>query len=428
MNPASRSPKRIAIIGAGPAGATVACLLARAGRDVVMLDNGKRPELVVGESLVPLLVNVFRRMGIEEQVAALGVYKPGVTWVIDEHDALELAFEAMRGVLPTYAYNVPRREFDDLVHDTALQAGARHIPCEVHLEKREVERGGEVIPVLAEETLRLIPEWNGEQPDLLIDASGRRRMFAKLLHLGADVGRRKDVSHFAHFEGCEMPRPAGQTVITRLKHGWSWRIPLPGRLSVGVVMNKDDAKRYGNTPEEQLDGVMDGNPVLAAACRQRRRVSSVATYANYQLISHRGCGANWVAVGDAFGFVDPMLSPGLCMAMTSAEKLADTILEGGRLREGFERYLSWFRLQLAAWQELIDFFYDGRMFAMFKTGNEMNMKYPGKISTLMQRHIEKNLAGMAGGEYTARTYSRNLLRFMGSYGIRGYEPADYAIV
>jgi len=427
MNSSARSPHRIAIIGAGPAGATVACLLAKAGKEVVMLDNGKRPELVVGESLVPLLVNVFRRMGIEDEVAKLGVYKPGVTWVIDDGDALELAFEAMRGVLPTYAYNVPRREFDDLVHETALKAGVRHVPCEVKLETRMLD-SGEVVPVLSDETLKLIPEWNGQQPDLLIDASGRRRLFAKLLNLEASLGPRKDVSHFAHFEGCEMPKPAGQTVITRLKHGWSWRIPLPGRLSVGVVLNKEDAKSYGSTPEEQLNGVIDANPVLAKACSQRKRVSTLATYANYQLISHRGCGANWVAVGDAYGFVDPMLSPGLCMAMTSAEKLADTILEGGHLREGFERYLSWFRKMLAAWQELIDYFYDGRMFAMFKTGNDMNMKYPGKISMIMQRHIEKNLAGMAGGEYTARAYSRNLLRFMGSYGIRGYEPKDYAIV
>jgi flavin-dependent dehydrogenase len=423
----STSPQRIAVIGAGPAGATVASLLAKAGRDVVMLDNGKRPELVVGESLVPLLVNVFRRLGIEDKVAALGVHKPGVTWIIDEKDALELSFEAMRGVLPTYAYNVPRREFDDLIHDTALASGARYVPCEVKLETTTTA-SGEVIPMLGAETLALIPEWTGQQPDLLIDASGRRRMFAKLLAIDAAIGARKDISHFAHFEGCEMPKPAGQTVITKLMHGWSWRIPLPGRLSVGVVMNKEDARKYGNTPEEQLDGVIDQNPVLAGACKDRRRVSPLATYVNYQLISARGHGSNWTCVGDAFGFVDPMLSPGLCMAMTSAEQLADTILKGGNLDAGFKAYLAWFRKMLGAWQDLVDFFYDGRIFAIFKTGMGMEMKHPGAFSRFMRRHIEKNLAGMAGGEYTARPYSRNLLKFLGNHGIRGYEPKDYAIV
>lgn len=427
MKASSERTLRVAIIGAGPAGTTVASLLAKHGLDTVVLDNGKRPELVVGESLVPLLVNVFRRLGIEDKVAALGVHKPGVTWIVDDKDALELSFEAMRGVLPTYAYNVPRREFDDLIHATALASGARFVPCEVKLDTITAPTG-ELLPQLSAETLRLIPEWNGRQPDLLIDASGRRRMFAKLLGIGATIGPRKDVSHFAHYEGCEMPKPAGQTIITKLKHGWSWRIPLPGRLSVGVVMNKDHAAEYGSTPEAQLEGVIEANPVLATACKGRRRVSPLATYANYQLISHRGCGANWVSVGDAYGFVDPMLSPGLCMAMTSAEKLADIITDGGDLRPGFEEYLVWCRKMLEAWQSLVDFFYDGRIFAIFKTGTMMEMTHPGAISDFMKRHIEKNLAGMAGGEYTARPYSRWLLNFLAKYSIRGYEPKDYAII
>ena len=115
------------------------------------------------------------------------------------------------------------------------------------------------------------------------------------------------------------------------------------------------------------------------------------------------------------------------MAMTSAEKLADVIINGGDLKPDFEEYLAWCRKMLEAWQSLVDFFYDGRIFAIFKTGTEMEMKHPGTFSNIMRRHIEKNLAGMAGGEYTARPYSRWLLNFLAKYGIRGYEPKDYAI-
>jgi hypothetical protein len=106
---------------------------------------------------------------------------------------------AMRGGLPTYAYNVPRRPFDDLIHETALKSGARFISCQVKLELGATERG-EKVPRLAAETLTLVPDWHGKQPDLLVDASGRRRLFAKLLGLTAKVGMRKDVSHFAHYE------------------------------------------------------------------------------------------------------------------------------------------------------------------------------------------------------------------------------------
>ncbi|MDZ4287823.1 MAG: tryptophan 7-halogenase, partial [Prosthecobacter sp.] len=188
----NKKPLRVGIVGAGPAGATLACLLARGGVDAVFFDDGRRPDMVVGESLIPLLVNVFRRLGIEDKVAALGTYKPGVTWVFDEKDALELSFVAMRGVLPTYAYNVPRRPFDDLIHQTALEAGARFIPCTVKLEVQTTETG-ETVPRLGPETLALVPDWKGQQPDLLVDASGRRRLFAKLLSLKAAIGKRKDV-------------------------------------------------------------------------------------------------------------------------------------------------------------------------------------------------------------------------------------------
>jgi len=421
--------RRIAIIGSGPAGSTLACLLARSGVDAVVFDDEKRPEMVVGESLVPRLVPVFRRLGIEEKVAALGTYKPGVTWSLNETEALELSFTAMQEILPNYAYNVPRREFDQLVLDTALAAGARFVQC---IAKLETVTGpdGKLAPRLSPETLALVPEWEGQQPELLVDASGRRRLFAKLLGIRAAIGQRKDVSHFAHYHGCDVPSPSGQTLISRLAHGWAWRIPLPDKLSVGVVINREHAKKYGATPEEQLETIIDQTPELAKFCANRQRITPVTTYANYQLISDSGHGPGWVAVGDAFGFVDPMLSPGLCMAMTSAEQLADAILENPepQAREkAFAKYIDWFRRQLTAWQDLIDYFYDGRIFALFKTGRSLSAQYPGKFSMFMERYMSRHIAGMAGGALTTSRYSRGLLKFMSRHGVKGFKAEDYAV-
>jgi flavin-dependent dehydrogenase len=421
---------RIAVIGGGPSGATVAALLAKKGASVVLIDEGGRPPLVVGESLVPQLVPVFRRLGIEEEVARIGVRKPGVTVTFSVDEEIQLSFQAVRGVLPTYAYNVPRAEFDALLMATALKTGVRIVEAAA---KFDVEEGAEGKTVrLAPETLALIPEWNGRQPDFLIDASGRRRIFAKLLGIEAVLGPRKDVSHFAHYENCPWPEPAGQVMTMRLANGWGWRIPLPGpRLSIGVVLNKDDARRFGSTPEEQLEGIINNDARLSRECGQRRRITPVATYANYQLISKCGFGPNWAMVGDAYGFVDPMLSPGLCMAMVSAEKLADALSRNpvarGRCARRLREYDQWFRHTLSAWQELVDYFYSGRIFAMQKTGMEMSMKHPGRIGEIIHRHVEKNLSGMASGAYVARPYSRWLLRFLGRYFVFGADPGKFAI-
>ncbi|HEY2713275.1 MAG TPA: NAD(P)/FAD-dependent oxidoreductase [Chthoniobacterales bacterium] len=428
MQTKDQTVRTVAVIGGGPSGATVAAFLARAGFSVVIFDQGSRPDLVVGESLVPQLVPIFRELGIEERVAGLGIKKPGVTVTFDANEEIKLSFTAVRGVLPTYAYNVPRDAFDQLLLDVARESGARLVPRAAALEINPTTK----IARLKAESLGMIPEWKGRQPDLFIDATGRRRLFARLAGVEAIVGERKDVSHFAHYEDCPMPEPVGQVITMRLAYGWGWRIPLPGpKLSVGVVLNKEDAKRFGNTPEEQLEGIIDDDPRLGVELKDRRRVSPIATYANYQLISKCGSGPNWAMVGDAFGFVDPMLSPGVCMAMESAQELAKAVRANGASKSGLAPrltdYWHWLAATLSAWQNLIDYFYDGRIFAMQKTGMDMGGRFPGKLNEIIQRHIEKNLSGMASGAYIARPYSRFLLRFLGRYGIRGWEPAQFAI-
>ena len=157
----------------------------------------------------------------------------------------------------------------------------------------------------------------------------------------------------------------------------------------------------------------------------------MATYANYQLISARGSGAGWAMVGDAFGFVDPMLSPGLCMAMSSAERLAAAIPAHGGATPELDRalnlYWRWFRDQLTAWQDLVEHFYDGRIFAIHRAGSAFSQKHPGIVSRLLERHTAKHFSGMASGALTARPYSRGLLRFLGRHFARGSEPELFAI-
>lgn len=422
-------PTRIAIIGAGPAGATTAALLAKRGASVVILDDGKRPELVVGESLIPLMVSAFRELGIEEQVKSFGMHKPGVTFTIDDETEFNLSFQAVEGVLPTYSYNVPRREFDQLLLDTALQSGATMVTTQVKLDGPHAD-GAEVR--LAPETLAQIPGWDGAAPDFIIDASGRRRLTAKLLQLKAESGPRTDVAHFAHYTGCVLPAPAGQVIISRLKHGWSWRIPLTdGRLSIGIVMNKDAAKEFGATPEEQLEGVIESETRLRSIGQNRQRLTPVATYANYQLISERASGPGWAAVGDAFGFVDPMLSPGLCMAMESARVLAASIPpQGGldaRTPARLRRYGRWFERSLRHWQSLVDYFYDGRIFAIYTAGKAMSAKRPGRPAEVIDGHITRQLAGMAAGAYTSRFYSRLLLATLAVVSLREGKATGFAI-
>ncbi|WP_193214300.1 tryptophan 7-halogenase [Luteolibacter marinus] len=425
----------VAIVGAGPAGCTLAALLAQRGIRTVVFDDDKRPDLLVGESLLPTVIGLMRRLGIEERVAAFSTYKPGVGFLSRDGSRLDFFFpqKAIKG-MPNYAYNIPRPEFDNLLRARAEELGVvfvkQRAKLEIGSEGREIQ--------LAAESLEAAPEFAGQHPKLLVDSTGRARAFARLLGVGATRGTRNDVAYFAHFEDFEDESARdGQVVITTLKRGWSWRIPLPGRLSVGVVIDKSALKGHGETAEDRLESIIDSEPSLAAAGKNRRRVTQVMTYTNYQLISERGHGPGWVAMGDAYGFVDPMLSPGLFMAMHSADLLDSKVFAQGqgildqpeKMAKGFDKIFRELRDWHEAWGEMIEYFYDGRMYALHAAGEQLCQKYGERaLPRMMERHLTSQITRLLSGVATRSPYGRNLLKFSVKHLVWDVAPPEeYAI-
>lgn len=425
----------IVIIGAGPAGCTLAAMLAQRGYSLVVLDDARRPELLVGESLVPAVVPIFRRLGIEKEVAAMSAYKPGASFFVSNGPQLHFCFESVAGMLPTYAYNSPRPQLDDLIHRRAEELGATFL--KIHAEVEACDREGEPGVRLS----AAIKEAAGIAPDcepFLIDASGRARMFARAMNIPAWRGDRNDIAYFAHFEDFVHDEvPEGQIIISVLKHGWSWRIPLQGRLSVGVVINKEAAKALGSTPEERIENAIKTEPLLKEKGMNARRVTDVMTYTNYQLISQRGHGPGWAMLGDAYGFVDPMLSPGLFMGLEGARLMDECVFAKGpgilkkpkALARGLEKYCQQVLKWHSSWRELIEYFYDGRIFRLYLSGRSVSLLYGNwSIVRWLEKHTSTQIAAMATGARTRSAYSRGMVRFMSRYmNWNVPDAANYAV-
>ena len=436
LNPAAGSTRRmrIAIVGAGPSGSALAILLARQGADVTLLDSGRRPALLVGESLVPSVVPILRRLDLEKETASFSRIKPGVSFIWAGADRVSVTFDRFAPAVFPYAYNVPRPQFDDAVLAKAIASGVDYVTTRVELQPADSGDGPEL--EFAPQTLAATPSLSGQQPDLIVDATGRARLAARALGIPARLGPRKDVAHFAHFEGVSWDDVPGQVRIARGEAGWSWCIPLQERLSIGIVLGQDDAAKLGRTPEERLERAIAADPGLTFIAGWARRVTEVATYANYQLISERGHGRGWVMVGDAFGFVDPMLSPGVFLALWSAEQLADALAPWlGRcaiptqaeLDPVLTAYEAAQSEMLSAWLELVAYLYDGRLAALIQAGRSWMPANPGPFKRAMQQHIARHVGLLASGAATTSRYSRGLLRFLGRYGLRGIKPAELAI-
>jgi flavin-dependent dehydrogenase len=427
---------RVAIVGAGPSGAALGILLARAGADVTLFDDGRHPPLLVGESLVPAVVPILRRLGLEEETAGFSRVKPGVSFIWSPTHRVSVTFDRFVPAVFPYAYNIPRPRFDEALLAKALASGVRHVPVKARFEAANGNGSGAEL-TLAPETVAAAPGMHDLPPHLVVDATGRARHGARALSVGAKLGPRKDVAHFAHFENFSWDDVPGQVLIARGQAGgWSWCIPLQDRLSIGIVLDQADAAKLGRTPEERLECAIATDPWLFSIGGGAKRMTDVATYANYQLISERGYGPGWVMLGDAFGFIDPMLSPGVFLALRSAELLADGLapwLERkaaptpAEMQSVLAAYSAAQTEMLSAWFELVAYLYDGRLAALMEAGKSWMAPDAGFIRKVIQGHIGRQVGRLASGAATTSRYSRGLLRFLSRHGMRGIDPKKYVI-
>jgi len=370
----------------------------------------------VGESLVPAIVPYLRKLGVEEEVASFGRFKGGATFIFSLEDGMSFKFHEVPSATTSYSYNVPRHDFDEALFQNALKAGAHAVDHSVGLESDD----GETLRLDAASLEAARPALGGE-PDWIVDASGRSRLIARFLDLPSIEGDRKDAALHAHLEGVPM-EIEGNVHTDRLEHGWSWRIPLRDKVSVGLVVSAEFLREFGNTAEEQFDNYLQADAVTREWSKDTKRITPVMRYTNYQLRSERGIGPNWSLVGDAFGFVDPVFSSGMLIGMQSAEALAKAILTG--TDKGFDKYEKFVLRNLRVWQQVVGYYYDGRLLTMFRVGEYVRQTLPGRM---MDFHFRRHMPRIFTGEGTTNRYSLGLVDFMCRYGLAGNDPKELEI-
>lgn len=407
----------VAILGGGPAASTLAILLCRAGLRVAIWHKPKGAPLIVGESLVPAIIPMLQKLGVEETVRDFSVFKPGATFNLSDEINFSFFFKNLTGTTATYAYNVPREKFDTAMLDAAKKAGAM-----VYETPANVERITSTDRVrLTQETLAGTGGFFKEHPDLIVDATGRVRLLPKLLGIASEEGARKDAALFAHVDKTQLEYE-GHVHTTRLDHGWSWRIPLPGRVSLGMVVSAEHLPKFGATKEERYDNLLKQDSVLKVVARDAKRITPVMEYANYQLVSDRMFGDGWVLVGDTAGFIDPVFSSGLFLGMQGAFLLANAIHDGSH--EAFQHYEQEEKHHLKTWHEIVSYYYNGRLFTCFKVGQKMRDNF---LVKLLFPHMNKHMGRIFSGAASTSPYSIGLLRFAMKYGLKGEDPKELMV-
>lgn len=326
----------VVVIGAGPAGSTAAIVLADAGRSVLCLERREFPRFHIGESLLCYGAELFRQLGIYDEIAAYGhPIKRGAEFIFPDGGYRRTNFADQGPGRQLTTFQVERAHFDDFLAKSARRRGAR------------VEHQAMVHDLLFDDDGRMIGvryEKDGESRTVraqwVLDAGGRASKVAHHFQTRKPIPWLRNFAVFRHYKGLDEkynPGYEGDIQVGGHKDGWIWAIPIrPDTISIGAVMPRH-VLRAGAKPEEVLEEHIARVPRIVQRLTGTTPEPELHFEADYNYYSDRLTGPGWMLAGDAGCFVDPIFSAGVFLAvfsgMTAGKTLNRILAEPDRAEE-----------------------------------------------------------------------------------------------
>jgi flavin-dependent dehydrogenase len=326
----------ILIIGGGPAGSTAGTILARQGWKVAIFEKERFPRFKIGESLLPGSLETFERMGVKAKIDQADVivkYGGKIVSACGTRSNRFLFSDVFHCKYPT-AYQVERSMFDQLLLDHARESGCT------------VSAGTTVTDIVfAQDGVTTSTSAGSFHGRYLLDCSGRNSVVGSRFNLRQNYAHLRKLALFAHFEGVDR-EPGIDGTLTKMVRGkdrWIWLIPITAKkTSLGVVLDADTFKQFKLDPQTAFEQILAENPQVSRQLRSATRITPVHVTSDFSFRCKKFTGNRWVLAGDAAGFIDPVWSSGVYIAILSAENAADMLhrilLEPSRRETEFARY------------------------------------------------------------------------------------------
>ncbi len=376
----------VVVIGGGPAGSTVSTLLAQQGVKVELFERERFPRFHIGESLIPETYWVFQRLNmLPKMKASPFVKKFSVQFVNAEgKESAPFYFHDNKPHECSQTWQVIRSEFDTMMLDNAREHGVV-----VHQPARVLEvlfEGDRAVGVRVQKEGRPPEEVRAR---VVVDASGQSTMLQNRFKLRLWDPVLNKGAIWTYWEGAyrDTGRDEGATIViqTPNRQGWWWYIPQhDNTVSVGVVAPFEYLFKGRGSHEQVYNEEVEKCPAVKRRIQMGKRATGYFATKDYSYRSKQVAGDGWVLIGDAFGFLDPLYSSGVLLALKSGELAADAIAEG--LQKGdtsaaqLGKWGPMFNRGIDRMRRLVCEYYDGFSFGKFvKTFPHLR----GKVTDLL---------------------------------------------
>jgi FADH2 O2-dependent halogenase len=355
--------KDVIIVGGGPAGSTLGSYLSKAGVDNVILDRAIHPRPHVGESLVMSTVRIFDELEFIPVMERAGfVKKYGASWheVRGRESAIRFSDFPQEGIRQEYTYHVDRSRFDLLLLKHAESLGSQVL--QGVNARRVLFEGDRAVGV----RVQILDKEIDLEGKIIVDASGRSTLLGNQLGIKQNDPIFNQYAVHAWFEGVERSKSDTEDYIhiyfLPVERGWGWKIPISDTVtSIGVVTEREVFKQFKGDMKTFFDHHVVTNDAFAADMALATRVTEFRSEGDYSYHMEKFVGENWLLVGDAARFVDPIFSSGVSVALTSAKFASEAIrnaLQNPQAQEtAFLTYEQTIKDGVSIWYEFIRLYY-----------------------------------------------------------------------
>ncbi len=318
----------VAIIGAGPAGACAASMLAQQGVDVHVFEREQFPRFSIGESLLPQCMTFLEEAGFLDAVNQHGFQRKDGAVFLQKGQFSNFEFDEKFSPGPAKTFQVQRGTFDKILADGAEKNGAKiHYQHQLEAMSNQPEHTTLTIKDLATDKTKTV------NARFVLDASGFGRVLPRLLDLESPSDFPVRQAVFTHIKD-QLPDSFDRnkiliTVHPQFEDIWLWLIPFSnGTSSLGVVGRLEQFTTVENLDhEQQLMHFVHEVPQLKTLLADASVCAPVRNIKGYSANVSTLYGERFALLGNAGEFLDPVFSSGVTIAMQSAVMAAPLVLK-----------------------------------------------------------------------------------------------------